>query len=215
MELTPNPILEPVKAAKAAFGFTDRSTRKKKERKIERYRQAAGALGEITHGLDRYMISKGQFSLIDLIRAVLDQIGPADFAISTWTATGADISEAFEFLHDGRILSARWLLDFTFQRRQPAFAGQLRELFGDESIRITRNHAKIVLLTNDEWNVTILSSMNLNLNPRMEFVLVREDRDLAAFNLEWIGEIFETKPPATDGEWTKKRSVQKKEFAAE
>ena len=35
--------------------------------------------------------------------------------------------------------------------------------------------------------------MNLNMNPRLEYALVRESPELAAFNLQWIDAIFEEK----------------------
>jgi hypothetical protein len=161
--------------------------------KLRKRENAGEALGELVHGIERYFVTKGQFSLIDLIRRILDQTGPADVVISTWTSAGADIAEAFDLLDDGRIRSIRFLVDHFFQRRKPQFCGQIRKLFGDESIRVTRNHAKLVVITNDEWKISVLTSMNLNTNPRLEYALVRESPELADFNLRWINAIFDEK----------------------
>jgi hypothetical protein len=204
-----NPILKP-ETRFAATEHTVRRSPRARELKVAREQAARDALGELERSLERYVITKGQFSLIELIRAVLEQTGPADLAVSTWTAAGADIAEAHEFLTDGRLRSTRWLVDFTFQRRKPHFCGQLRKLFGDDAIRVTRNHAKLVVITNAKWSVTILTSMNLNTNPRMEFLLVREDPDLAAFNLAWIDDLFRRKQPGDS--WARTPQWHKNDF---
>ena len=171
--------------------------------KLRKRENAATALGELVPGLERYFVTKGQFSLIDLIGRILDQTGPADVVVSTWTSAGYDIEEAFDLLDDGRIRKMRFLVDAFFQRRKPQFFGQIRKLFGDDSIAVTRNHAKLVLVTNEEWKISILTSMNLNLNPRLEYGLVRESAELADFNLGWIDAIFADQK---DGNAAKHRS---------
>jgi hypothetical protein len=128
-----------------------------------------------------------------MVRQILIEVGPADVTFSTWTAAGSDIAETSDLFNDGRIRSARFLLDHTFQRRKPHFCGMVRNLFGDDCIRITKNHAKLVVITNEEWKVNLLTSMNLNLNLRMEYLLVRESPELAEFNLAWIDDLFRRK----------------------
>jgi len=193
LDTTRNSILAPRGKRDPDLSFTVPSTPAAKDAKLRRQEDAGDALGELAPGIERYFVTKGQFSLIDVLRRILDQTGPADVVVSTWTSAGADIAEAFDLLDDGRIRSIRFLVDHFFQRRKPQFCGQIRKLFGDESIRVTRNHAKLVVITNEEWKISVLTSMNLNTNPRLEYALVRESPELAAFNLQWIGEIFETK----------------------
>ena len=213
LALTPNPILNPWEAEQRITEYHDRGAKRKRERMVKRRADAAEALGKIEPGTDRYIVTKGQFSLIDLISATADATGPAHLYISLFTAHGSGISDAHDFLKSGKILSARWLVDFTFQRRKPHFVGQLRALFGDECIRITKTHAKIVVLKNDRYAVSILSSMNLTHNPRIEFILVREDRELADFNTAWIDEIFRIKPAPTAETWRLSKREQESEYA--
>jgi len=138
---------------------------------------AAAGFSRVT---DVFGITKGQFSLINLLESVIDITGPAHLTVSTWTAANADLSQVLDFIEAGRVLSARFLLDFTFQRRQPEIAHRIREVFGRGSLRVTRNHAKFFLLNNDNgWNVTCKTSMNLNQNPRLE------DFDLSNDPLLW------------------------------
>lgn len=146
---------------------------------------AAAAIGPITHGCEIYGISKGQFSLIEIIEHVLDATGPADVVISTWTAAGADLAYTHKLLSDGRVRSCRWLVDFSFPSRQPAYCQALRDRFGDQAIACTANHAKFVLVENDNWSVVLRTSMNLNWNRRLESFEISDDRDLCS----WLGEI--------------------------
>ena len=55
---------------------------------------AQNAVGILEPGIELYGLTMGQFSLIDLILAVLRQTGPAHMTVSTWTAAGAEIKTA-------------------------------------------------------------------------------------------------------------------------
>jgi hypothetical protein len=207
-----NPIISTALVSEGvATEWTAGATPRARDQQLARQQAAAECLGDLAHGLERYIVAKGQFSLIDLLRAILSQTGPAHLTFSTWTAAGLHVSEVYDLVEAGTILSTRWLIDHTFQRRQPHVAGQLHNLFGAQSIRVTRNHAKLALVRNDAWDVTVLTSMNLNVNRRMEFLLVREDHDLAEFNAQWIDDIFRRRR-ALDN-WGKSNSWQRKRFA--
>ena len=164
--------------------------RKRTVRRTINAANAAEAVGAIAPGCEIYGLSKGQFSLIELIDHVLDATGPADITISTWTAAGADLAHASNWLRSDRIRSARWLVDYSFPNRQPAYCAQLRDLFGDNAVRTTANHAKFVLIENDRWNVVIRTSMNLNLNRRLESYEISDDPELAAWLHTVIDDAF-------------------------
>jgi hypothetical protein len=146
---------------------------------------AAAAIGPIEHGCEIYGISKGQFSLIEILEHVLDHTGPADVVISTWTAAGADLAYTHKLLTDGRVRDCRWLVDFSFPSRQPAYCQALRDRFGDGAIACTANHAKFILVQNNEWAIVLRTSMNLNWNRRLESFEISDDRELC----DWLGHI--------------------------
>jgi hypothetical protein len=153
-------------------------------------RNVAEAVGSIEHGCEIYGLSKGTWSLIDLIEHVLAHTGPADVTLSTWTAANADIGFARRLLVNGSITRLRFVVDFSFPHRQPAYCAALREAFGDDAIRITKNHAKFVLVRNAEWNVVIRTSMNLNENRRLESWEISDCPAMAGFLQEVIDELF-------------------------
>ena len=148
------------------------------------------SFGTLRHGMDVFAFSKGQYSLSDVVRWVLEQTGPSDVIVSTWTAAQADIESAFQLLNHGHIRSLRWLVDFSFPRRQPAYCAALRKRFGDDAIRLSKNHAKFVLILNEAWSVVVRTSMNLNENPRFEYVELSESKEMATWLLTIVEEVF-------------------------
>lgn len=156
---------------------------------------AAEAIGKLEKGTDTFILTFGQFSLIDAVVAILDQIGPAHVSMSTWTAGIADIEKSFDLLVSAEILTFRMVIGNGFETCQPVRYRRLIELFGPECIRSIRTHAKFVVLKNDDWNVAIRTSMNLNGNPRLENIEVSEDRGLVDFFDDIFDDIFvEVKP---------------------
>ena len=151
---------------------------------------ARDAIGELQPGAEIFGLTKGQFSLIDLVTELLRQTGPAHVTIATWTAAHSAIRSAFEFIRDGRILSLRWVVDRSFGSRQPEYCQALIESFGPECIRITRTHAKFVVIRNEEWDLAVRTSMNLNHNPRLEDFEISDDPVLADYLDPVTAEIF-------------------------
>ena len=125
-------------------------------------------------GMDVVGLTYGQFSLLDLIDATLEITGPADVSISTWSAGFYDVEAAERFRDSGRIRSIRFVMDSSAKRGQ-ASVGDVGQVFGADTVRATRSHAKFALIRNEGWDVLITSSMNLNLNPRCEQFEMTDD----------------------------------------
>lgn len=173
-------ILRPKRTARARFS---------------RVASARDTIDGFGHDVDiSFALTMGQFSLLDLIEATLDLTGPADVLISTWSAGFYDVDAAQRFAQDGRMRSCRFIMDSSAKRGQ-ATGADVADIFGDDAIRTTRTHAKFVVITNDDWNVVIQSSMNLNLNPRSEQFSMSDDPDTATFILTMASELWAELPP--------------------
>ena len=199
MQVQKNPLLEASTAAvDMAEIFAGRpaqvrsrgGARKKELRKLTRKETAAQAVAGLTNDMDIFGFTRGQFSLIELLEAVLGITGPAHIFLSTWTAAAADLTEVLQFLKTGKVLSAKFLIDFSFQRRQPEVAESIRQKFGADAIRVTKNHAKFFLVENAGWGLTCKTSMNLNTNPRFEDFDLSNDSALFAFMKDITNDIF-------------------------
>ena len=173
---------------------TTRRTPNRRTPRISKVTNARDALAEFGRGMETYCLTFGQFSLMDAVEALLEKTGPADVAISTWTAGNADVSRSAEHMHNGKIRSLRFLVDASFGQRQPGYLAELVRLFGADAIRTTRTHAKFVVITNDDWSVAVRTSMNLNENPRLESIEVSDDPVLAGFLLRVVSEIWAEEP---------------------
>jgi len=142
---------------------------------------AEAMIGPLEHGCEIFGLTGGQFSFIDILEHCLSQIGQAHCVIATWTASYANIEKAMRFTNDSRLLSCRWLVDRSFKTRKPDLCKHLVDTFGPHAIRTASSHAKFLLLWNDEWNIAIRTSMNLNQNPRVENFEISDDRNLCDY----------------------------------
>lgn len=178
--------------------------RKRDIRDLRRKETAAEAMADLNlDGREIFGLTKGQFSLTDMIEAILERTGPAELHVSTWTAANTDVSKMLDMIASGRLTAARWLVDVTFVRRAPQLAARIRQAFGADAIRVTRTHAKFAVIRNQTWQVVSRTSMNLNHNPRLEDFTVAHDPELAAFLLDAMDDVWKTqKRHLADGSHT-------------
>ena len=155
---------------------------------------AAEAIGAVVPGLEVYVLTFGQFSLIDALHYLVEQTGPADVDMSVWTAAHADLTRSAALLERSSIRRMRWVVDRSFEARQPSFIARMRSLFGDGAIRVTASHCKFLAIRNERWNLAVRTSMNLNENPRLENLEVSDDPALCGFLTGVVDSIFEEAP---------------------
>ncbi|WP_155291735.1 hypothetical protein [Rhodococcoides fascians] len=172
---------------------------------------AVTALADFESHKETTCYTYGQFSLIDAVVALLDKTGPAHMDVCTWTVGIADMARVYELIEAGRILSVRWVVDQGFESRQPGYCEYFRHLYGDERIRTLRAHAKFILLRNEQWDIIIRTSMNLNQNTRFEHLDVTDDPKLSQWHRSVIDGIFETE---TLGDFKPKSNVEVNGVAA-
>jgi len=167
---------------------------------VFRQESAADFVGTLTPGFHLYGLSKGQFSLVDVIRAVIAQTGPCDLGLATWTIGWTTIAELKDLKEKAQILSARMLLDSSMQWRKSSLLAGITEVFGRASVVTTRNHCKFVTFSNPAWKIVCKTSANLTRNEGIEDVELKDDPHLLAFFDAFLGEVFahETARQATD-----------------
>ena len=161
-----------------------------RELRVARLATAREAIGEIRKGQDCFILTFGQFSLIDALVAILDQVGPARVDISTWTAADAHLERSAELMADARITQFRMVVDRSFEGRKPDFAEHMRRLFGAVCIRAIRTHAKFLVIRSATHDLVVRTSMNLNENPRLENLEISESREFAEFFEQVVDGIF-------------------------
>ena len=144
--------------------------------------------GKIEPGLEILGLTKGQFSLSDLIHCIVEDLGPCEVDISTWTAAGADASRMISLVEAGQVKRMRWVVDNIFVKRQPGLSKAIIEAGGE--MRILKTHAKFAVFRAAELNVVLRTSMNLNANPRIEYFEISESKEMASFFTNYIESVF-------------------------
>jgi hypothetical protein len=184
----PDPVVDPAVIRQAVI---KRPIPKREIMDLRRIQSATEAVSGLERdGMELFGLTKGQFSLTDMIEAILEKTGPADLSISTWTAANGDVTRMLALLSSGAIRSCRWMVDLTFMRRCPQLTSEIRAKFGADAIRVTKTHAKFCTITNDDWQIALRSSMNLNQNPRMESFQVGHDPVLCQFLSEVLDDVW-------------------------
>jgi len=155
---------------------------------------AEECIGTLEPGARIVGLTKGQFSLLDLIRAVVRQTGPADVALSTWTMGIRDAENVSWMLESGQLRRFVMLTDRSFVKMKPDRVRRIEEVFGKGSVRVSRTHAKVALVRCGDWRVSIRSSMNLNRNRRWEQFDLDDNAEIFGFFDRWFVEMAEKMP---------------------
>lgn len=129
---------------------------------------ALDALGMPAPGEALVCLTAGQWSLIDLLRAILERTGPARVRLSTWTTGIRDAENVAFMVERGSITGLQVFTDDGFPAREPEYCQRIVELWGLDAVVVTTTHAKVATVRAPGWDIAVASSMNLNRNPRFE-----------------------------------------------
>lgn len=159
---------------------------KKAELGVFESKNANLALKDFDKGCRIIGLTKGLFSLIDLIHALLKKTGAANVICVTWSAGIKDINNV-KWLVDSHLIKEFTLLtDHSYKTRQKKYAVSIEEIFGIENIYTSEIHAKFVLINNAEYSVTIRTSMNLNANKTCESFEIDDDSEIFQFYHDFV-----------------------------
>lgn len=174
----------------------DRQAPDSREARTAFIQNARDAIGIIEPGHEVLFWTKGQFSLVHCLLVLLEQCEqPPDVTISTWTTTKKHLQEVYSQLRNNAIRSLRWLMDVSFPKREPLYCEYLRQHFGDDVIRVGQNHAKFMTIRTPARAFSLLTSMNLNDNPRWELAHIMDDPRICGFLNDTTSAYFEAVPP--------------------
>lgn len=151
---------------------------------------AAQAIGTLTHGDELFLLTAGNFSLIDVLLHLLDLTGPAEVDCATWTQGVYDQQKCAALRTDGRIKKMRWLVDPSMFARRPELSGKLVERFGEDSFRAVSIHAKYLVIRGEHMNIAVRSSMNMNENEKIEQLDISVCDKMAEFLTQYTDSTF-------------------------
>ena len=169
---------------------------------------ADNALAGFQSGCRLMGLTSGKFSLIDLIHSVLKKTGKAHVVCVTWSAGIKDVHQIKWMLDTELIRTFKIVTDHSYVNRQKKYAASIEEIFGKENICTTEIHAKFVLIHNDDFNVTIRTSMNLNANKTTENYEIDDDTEIFNFYMNFVEKIVGEMPKGwTSDSYTVSKAV--------
>ncbi|MCA0335044.1 MAG: hypothetical protein LCH44_13975 [Bacteroidetes bacterium] len=148
----------------------------------------------VHHGCRILGLTRGQFSLIDLIYSILYTTGPSDVTCVTWSAGIKDARTVEWMVNTDKIKNFCLITDHSYVNRQKKYAIALSDLFGPGNIRTSEIHAKFCLISNEDWKITIRTSMNLNANRTCESFEIDENQSIYDFYNSFVMETFKNMP---------------------
>lgn len=145
------------------------------------------SIGLLEHGRQKHYYSDGNFNLIRLIFHLLKQTGPAHVFMTTYSISQQSLEKVQNALNKKDLLSIRFLIDNRVKVMSPKPFQMLRQSFTYRCISL---HAKVALLENDEWKISIVTSQNATDNPKLERGVIFTDDRIFTFDKTQLENAF-------------------------
>jgi len=145
------------------------------------------AIGQLQNGLTTHFYSWGNFNLVRLMMYILKQTGPAHAFMTSYSFSQKSIEQLNLKLSQKQLLSFRVIIDNRVKTMSPIPFQMLMNSF---DYRCTSIHAKIALIWNEDWKITILTSQNATDNPKMERGTIFTDGSVFDFDLKTLENEF-------------------------
>lgn len=120
-------------------------------------------------------LGKGVHTL-GLLAWILDQTGRADIYLSTFSTSDAFLRGFYNLKKKGLISHAVMLADLKASKKTVKLYKEMQSCF--DSVYLTTNHSKVVLVQNDKHLVTVISSQNQTYGDRAECTLITTNQEI-------------------------------------
>jgi hypothetical protein len=145
------------------------------------------AIGLINPGINTHFYSFGNFNLVRLIMYLLKQTGPVHLFMTSYSFSNKSIQQLQNHIENDKLLSFQLLIDNRVRSISPKPFQMIASCF---NYRCTSVHAKIALLWNDNWKISIVTSQNATDNPKMERGIIFTDPAVFDFDHKNLTDAF-------------------------
>lgn len=121
-----------------------------------------------THPLQSHL-GRGLHTL-GLLGWILDQTGPAEVYVSTFSTSDAFLRGFHNLKKKGLVTKSVLLADLKASKKTYKLYKEMQQNF--DAVYLGQNHSKVVLVQNDEWTVTVISSQNQTYGDRAECTII-------------------------------------------
>lgn len=121
-----------------------------------------------THPLQSHL-GRGLHTL-GLLGWILDQTGPAEVYVSTFSTSDAFLRGFYNLKKKGLVTKSVLLADLKASKKTYKLYKEMQQNF--DAVYLAQNHSKVVLVQNDKWTVTVISSQNQTYGDRAECTII-------------------------------------------
>ena len=128
--------------------------------------------------------SQGDWSMHQMLLALLNLSGPADVYISSYAMGETPARVIAQLVESGVILSLNCVLDNRIEVRTAGSLQLIRSICTNYALIDT--HAKVTIIQNADWNLCVIGSANYTENKRFEAGTICNDHPVADLHISWI-----------------------------
>lgn len=127
-----------------------------------------------THQLQSHL-GRGLHTL-GMLGWILEQTGPADVYVSTFSTSDAFLRGFYNLRKKGLVLKSVLLADLKASKKTYRLYKEMQQNF--DAVYLAQNHSKVVLVHNEKWTVTVITSQNQTYGDRAECTLITTERQI-------------------------------------
>lgn len=144
-------------------------------------------IGKLEQGLTTHYYSYGNFNLVRLILYIIKQTGPVHCFMTSYSISQKSIETLLKRIEQQELLSYRVIIDNRVKSMSPKPFQMLSTVF---NYRCSSIHAKVALLWNEQWKISVVTSQNATDNPKMERGTIFTDPQVFEFDLNALENEF-------------------------
>lgn len=129
--------------------------------------------------------------LTHIVKDIAGQIGPSQVIISTYSTSEQFVRAVYRLVKSGLIKSIILIADLKAARKTLKLHRFMLNVFTD--VRLTENHSKIVLMANDRYTVSVITSQNQTRGNRTEAGVITTNKSVYVTLESYLRHIVEHK----------------------
>lgn len=146
------------------------------------------SIGVLDPDRNIHFYSWANFNLVKLILYLLKQTGPASLFMTSYSFSQKSIESLNARKASGLIREIKVLVDNRVKVMSPK---PFQMLAGSFDYRCTSVHAKVALIWNETWKISVITSQNATDNPKLERGVIYTDPAIFDFDYKTLSDVFD------------------------
>ena len=146
-------------------------------------------IGEIKQDTTYHYYCRNEWGLHDIVIYIAQKIGPCKLYFCTWSIGNEAIITLNECKQQGLFSQIYGILSNRVIHNHPDIYNAACNAF--DKVVLAELHAKVAVLENENWTISMFGSSNMTLNPRIERNAIVTDKIVAAADRDFLLKIIE------------------------